>query len=104
MLLLPFRFALMQKCWSFTPDDRPCFSDLLQQLEEYRDQCDEMSAAEIALLSPTGAEGIFVTQFCWLLVGTLLYPSQNECGIAASNFIRSKIRVVRIFIRRIIFP
>ncbi|XP_025097919.1 proto-oncogene tyrosine-protein kinase ROS-like isoform X4 [Pomacea canaliculata] len=50
-------FALMQKCWSFTPDDRPCFSDLLQQLEEYRDQCDEMSAAEIALLSPTGAEG-----------------------------------------------
>ena len=52
-----YRFNLMQKCWSFTAEERPCFAYLLQELLHYEEKCAQMSPAEIALHSPTGADG-----------------------------------------------
>ncbi|XP_067675199.1 proto-oncogene tyrosine-protein kinase ROS-like isoform X2 [Haliotis asinina] len=46
-------FGLMQKCWSFSAEDRPSFSYILQGLEEFQEQCNNMSDEEIALRSPT---------------------------------------------------
>ncbi|XP_076466208.1 proto-oncogene tyrosine-protein kinase ROS-like [Babylonia areolata] len=49
-------FSLMQKCWSFGAEERPCFAYLLQELVNYEEKCAQMSPAEIALHSPTGAD------------------------------------------------
>ncbi|XP_048766735.2 proto-oncogene tyrosine-protein kinase ROS-like isoform X2 [Ostrea edulis] len=32
-------FELMRKCWSCTPEDRPSFSTILKQLEEFHENC-----------------------------------------------------------------
>jgi hypothetical protein len=52
-----YRFNLMQKCWSFSAEERPCFAYLLQELEAFQEKCAQMTPEEIALHSPTGADG-----------------------------------------------
>ena len=61
-----YRYDLMQKCWSFSPEDRPTFSYLLQKLEQYKEICDNMSPDEIAQSSPTALDGRHRLHFTFL--------------------------------------
>ena len=38
-----FSYQLMCKCWSFASEDRPSFSYLLQQLEQFQETCASIS-------------------------------------------------------------
>ncbi|KAL8573555.1 hypothetical protein ACOMHN_047826 [Nucella lapillus] len=71
------KFGLMQKCWSFTADERPCFAYLLQELINYEEKCAQMSPAEISLHSPTGADDMRLPSYAqpWDLNPPTLPPS-----------------------------
>ena len=46
LLYCNFRYESMKRCWNFGPNDRPCFADLVQDINQAFTDVQELPPAE----------------------------------------------------------